>query len=165
MFVFAALMKAVSPCIKATWILSKHLKQHDCSYSQLLTCLFFLNSLPSGQTLDSLDAKPYMDFMQSARIDDVTWLSTSENFIPYWKYQHNMYQNESLRYDFFLHSELIAMLNAAVCSIKELHHVKIQCDSDGSTYDAYVSHLIDAASQYNFSPYPKYSKVVGTCLE
>ena len=93
--------------------------------------------------------------MQSARIDDGTWLSTLENFILYWMYQHNMHWTESLRYDFFSDSELIAMLDAAVCSIKELHHVKIQCNSDGSTYDAYVSHLIDAASQYNSAPVPK----------
>ena len=86
-----------------------------------------------------------MDFMQSARIDDGTWLSTLENFILYWKNQHNMYWTESLRYNLFSYSKLIAMLNATVCLIKGLHHVKIQCDSDGSTYDAYVSHLIDAA--------------------
>ena len=84
-----------------------------------------------------------MDFMQSARIDDGTWVSTSENFIQYWKYQHNMYQTESLRYDLFSDSELIAMFNATVCSIKELHHIKIQCDSDGSTYDAYGCILLD----------------------
>ena len=89
-------------------------------------------------SISRLTAKPYIDFMQSARIDDGTWLSTSENFILYWKYKHNVYQTESLRYNFFSDSELIAMLNATVCSIKELHHVKIQCDSGGSTYDAYV---------------------------
>ena len=64
-----------------------------------------------------------------------------------------MYWTESLRYNFFLDSKLIAMLDAAVCSIKELHHVKIQCNSDGSTYDAYVSCLIYAASQYNSAPF------------
>ena len=100
-----------------------------------------------------LTAKPYMDFMQFARIDDGTWLSTSENFIRYWKYQHNMYQTESLRYNLFLDSELIAMLDASVCLIKELHHVKIQCDSDGSTYAAYVSCLINTASQYDSAPF------------
>ena len=84
-----------------------------------------------------------MDFMQSARIDDGSWLSTSENFILYWKYQHNMYRAKSLRYNFFSDSELIAMLDAAVCLIKKLHHVKIQCDSDGSTYDACICILLD----------------------
>ena len=38
MFVVAALMKSVSPCTKATWILSKHSKQHDptAAYMSLL---------------------------------------------------------------------------------------------------------------------------------
>ena len=83
-----------------------------------------------------------------------------------------MYQTESLSYDLFSDSELITMLDASVCSIKELHHVKIQCNSDGSTYDAYVSCLINAASRYDSAPftmtggdYPEYSKVVGICLE
>ena len=92
-------------------------------------------------------------FMQSARIDNGTWLSISENFILYWKYQHTVYWTESLRYNLFLDSELIAVLDATVCSIKGLHHVKIQCDSDGSTYDAYVSCLINAASQYDSAPF------------
>ena len=130
MFVLAALMKSISPCTKATWILSKHLKQHDptAAYMSLL-------EFSTKWWKSRLAAKPYMDFMQSARIDNGTWHSTSENFILYWKYQHNLYWTESLRYDFFLDSDLIAMLDATVCLIKELYHVKIQSISDGSKYN------------------------------
>ena len=148
MFVLAALMKSDSPCTKATWILSKHLKQHDPTAAYMLLLEF-----STKWSKSRIAAKPYMDFIESARIDDGTWLITPENFIQYWKYQHNMYQTESLRYDLFLDSKLITMLDASVCSIKELHHVKIQCNSDGSTKDAYVSCLIDAASQYNSAPF------------
>ena len=138
MFVLAAVMKSISPCTKATWILSKHFKQHDptAAYMSLL-------KFSTKWSKSRLAAKPYMDFMQSARIDNGTWLSTSENFILYWKYQHNVYRTESLRYAFFLDSELIPMRDATVCLIKELHHVKIQCCSDGSTYDAYLAISLD----------------------
>jgi len=47
------------------------------------------------------------------------------------------------------------MFDMAVCSIKELHDIKVQCDLDGSTFNAYVSHLINAASQYDSTPSPK----------
>ena len=158
MIVFAALMKSVSHCTKATWILSKHLKQPDptAAYMSLL-------KFSTKWSKSRLPAKPYKDFMQSARIDDGTWLSTLENFILYWKHQHNVYQTESLRYDFFSDSELIAMLDATVCLIKEL----IMSRSNAIQMDLHMLHMyltwlmLHPNTILPLLP----SNLVGTCLE